>query len=89
MKRKTLRYAYLGLLGMLLLVAAAFATLHAAGAAAKQTAARPLLAVPAKETPVRPPPAAPEEDATIVDDPTVAPDPAESADRHVSFPSDI
>ena len=36
-----------------------------------------------------PPPSAPEESATITDDPTVAPDAAQSADNNVSFPTDI
>lgn len=36
-----------------------------------------------------PPAAAPEESATIADDPTTAPDPSQSADNNVSFPTDI
>jgi hypothetical protein len=39
-----------------------------------------------------PPPGAPqvpEESATLRDDPTIAPDPKQSADNNVSFPSDI
>ena len=36
-----------------------------------------------------PPPSAPEESATIKDDPTTAPDPSQSADNNVSFPTDI
>jgi hypothetical protein len=31
----------------------------------------------------------PEESATIRDDPTIAPDPKQSADNNVSFPNDI
>ncbi|HVW67458.1 MAG TPA: hypothetical protein VHB68_00725 [Steroidobacteraceae bacterium] len=34
-------------------------------------------------------PQVPEESATIRDDPTVAPDPKQSADNNVSFPNDI
>jgi hypothetical protein len=34
-------------------------------------------------------PAIPEESATIRDDPTIAPEPKQSADNNVSFPSDI
>jgi hypothetical protein len=34
-------------------------------------------------------PQVPEESATIRDDPTIAPDPKQSADNNVSFPSDI
>jgi hypothetical protein len=36
-----------------------------------------------------PPVSAPEESATIADDPTTAPDPSQSADNNVSFPTDI
>jgi hypothetical protein len=36
-----------------------------------------------------PPASAPEESATIADDPTTAPDPSQSADNNVSFPTDI
>jgi len=43
----------------------------------------------AEKAPVHPPPSAPEESATIADDPTTAPDAAQSADKNVSFPSDI
>jgi hypothetical protein len=39
--------------------------------------------------PAHPAPSAPEESATIVDDPTTAPDPSQSADNNVSFPNDI
>jgi len=34
-------------------------------------------------------PQVPEESATIKDDPTIAPDPKQSADNNVSFPTDI
>ena len=34
-------------------------------------------------------PQVPEESATIRDDPTIAPDPKQSADNNVSFPNDI
>jgi hypothetical protein len=34
-------------------------------------------------------PSAAEESATIQDDPTIAPDPKQSADNNVSFPVDI
>ena len=49
-------------------------------------------AAPATALPAAPPPGAPqvpEESATIRDDPTIAPDPKQSADNNVSFPSDI
>ena len=44
---------------------------------------------PPTTTPAHPAPSAPEESATIVDDPTTAPDPSQSADNNVSFPNDI
>ena len=44
----------------------------------------------ATNTPVKPgAPQVPEESATIRDDPTIAPDPKQSADNSVSFPNDI
>jgi hypothetical protein len=54
----------------------------------------PLAATPpaAKAPAVKPPapgaPQVPEESATIRDDPTIAPDPKQSADNSVSFPND-
>jgi hypothetical protein len=48
-----------------------------------------LLGHAARATTAHPPPSAPEESATIVDDPTIAPDAAQSADHSVSFPADI
>jgi hypothetical protein len=44
---------------------------------------------PAGGTKQHPPASAPEESATIADDPTTAPDPSQSADNNVSFPTDI
>jgi hypothetical protein len=44
---------------------------------------------PAGATKEHPPASAPEESATIADDPTTAPDPAQSADSNVSFPTNI
>lgn len=41
------------------------------------------------DTKIHPPASAPEESATIADDPTTAPDPSQSADNNVSFPTDI
>ena len=54
--------------------ASAAATLHAVA--------------PAGGTKQHPPASAPEESATITDDPTTAPDPSQSADNNVSFPTD-
>jgi hypothetical protein len=51
-----------------------------------------LIARAADQAPKAPPPGAPqvpEESATIRDDRTIAPDPKQSADNNVSFPSDI
>ncbi len=62
---------------------AAFVTLRAAATIGTDP---PRQAQPA---PAHPPASAPEESATIVDDPTTAPDAAQSADKNVSFPSDI
>jgi len=44
---------------------------------------------PAGTAKQHPPASAPEESATIADDPTTAPDPSQSADNNVSFPTDI
>ena len=52
--------------------------------AANPTAAKP----PAAKPPVPGAPQVPEESATIRDDPTIAPDPKQSADNSVSFPND-
>ena len=49
----------------------------------------PLHVAPVGATKQHPPASAPEESATIADDPTTAPDPAQSADNNVSFPTDI
>lgn len=57
-------------------------------AAKAQPAPQPAPAKPAAPA-QKPPAGAPEEDATIKDDPTVAPDSQESADNSVSFPADI
>ncbi|HVO47129.1 MAG TPA: hypothetical protein VMT29_12420 [Steroidobacteraceae bacterium] len=88
--------------GVLLFAGAAVVTLRtaeqavAAPARAAQSAAAPArvptpVAAPASaaQAIAHPPPSAPEESATIHDDPTVAPDPAQSADHTVSFPTDI
>lgn len=95
---KSSRSLWLMACGSLLFLAAAFMTLRAAEQATKfpvlTHASSALLAAPGSTAPPsvppsRPPPSAPEESATIKDDPTIAPDPAESADNTVSFPTDI
>jgi hypothetical protein len=85
----------------LLFFGAAFVTLRAAEQATNQparlavpfsaSAAAASAAPPAPPTSSskHPPPSTPEESATIADDPTIAPDPAQSADNDVSFPTDI
>jgi hypothetical protein len=54
-------------------------------AAANPAASKP----PATKAPAPGAPQVPEESATIRDDPTIAPDPKQSADNNVSFPNDI
>jgi hypothetical protein len=44
---------------------------------------------PKSASPASGAPQVPEESATIRDDPTIAPDPKQSADKNVSFPNDI
>jgi hypothetical protein len=98
-RRRTLpsRWALLVLLGCI--VASIFITLTAGadlkgGVPASAVAAdkAPAKAAPAKPAPAKPdvsvPPKA-EESATIQDDPTIAPDPKESADNNITFPVDI
>lgn len=77
------RWIWFVVVGAVLFFAAAAFTLRAAEHAAgpRET--------PSRKAPEHPPPAAPEETATITDDPTVAPDAAQSADNNVSFPTDI
>ena len=86
------RWAMLVLLGCI--VASIFITLNA-GADLKGGV--PASAAAADKTPAKPAPAKPEvsvppkaeESATIQDDPTIAPDPKESADNNITFPVDI
>ncbi len=75
------RWIGLLLLGAVLFFGAALVTLRAAEQASH--------AAVTHSAPAHPPPSAPEESATIVDDPTIAPDPSQSADNNVSFPTDI
>jgi hypothetical protein len=48
----------------------------------------PAAKAPAAKPPAPGAPQVPEESATIRDDPTIAPDPKQSADNSVSFPND-
>ncbi len=84
------RWAMLVLLGCI--IASLFIALNAGGAESKAAAAAAADKAPAKPAPAKPdvsvPPKA-EESATIQDDPTVAPDPKESADNNITFPVDI
>ena len=86
------RWAILVLVGCI--VASVFITLTA-GADLKGGV--PASAVAADKAPAKPAPAKPdvsappkaEESATIQDDPTIVPDPKESADNNITFPVDI
>jgi hypothetical protein len=53
------------------------------------TPSNPAAAKPVAKPPAPGAPQVPEESATIRDDPTIAPDPKQSADNNVSFPNDI
>ncbi|MEJ0037046.1 MAG: hypothetical protein WDO68_13370 [Gammaproteobacteria bacterium] len=93
-RRRTLpsRWALLVLLGCIM--ASLFITLNAG---AESKAGAPVSAAAADRAPAKPAPARPdvstppkaEESATIQDDPTIAPDPKESADNNITFPVDI
>jgi hypothetical protein len=78
------RTIWLIVLATVLFFGAAFVTLRAAERVGQSAAATRIPTPPA-----HPPAAAPEESATISDDPTTAPDPSQSADNNVSFPTDI
>lgn len=86
------RWAMLVLLGCI--VASIFITLGS-GTELKggvPTSAAAADKAPAKPAPTKPEvsvPPKPEESATIQDDPTIAPDPKESADNNITFPVDI
>lgn len=86
------RWAMLVLLGCI--VASVFITLNAGaglegGVPASAVAADKAPAKPAPGKPEVSVPPKPEESATIQDDPTIAPDPGESADNNITFPVDI
>jgi hypothetical protein len=64
-------------------------TSHAADQASPPAGAQPAKpTAPAAKSPAPGAPQVPEESATIRDDPTIAPDPKQSADNSVSFPND-
>ena len=77
---------------VLVLLACIIASLFIAlNAGAQSSKAKAGAAAPAA-TPAKPPvsvPSKPEESATIQDDPTIVPDPKESADNNITFPVDI
>ena len=81
------RWIWLIVLCTALFFGAAFVTLRAAEQATHPAVRAP--APPVPSAPTHPAPSAPEESATITDDPTTAPDPSQSADNNVSFPTDI
>jgi hypothetical protein len=83
-----------------LMTGAVILTTHAADQATvpapASSAGHPTVVAPGRTatntpaTPVKPgAPQVPEESATIRDDPTLVPDPKQSADNSVSFPNDI
>jgi hypothetical protein len=79
------RTIWLIVLSAVLFLGAAVVTLRAA-----ERAIQPRPAATAVDPEKQHPPAsAPEESATISDDPTTAPDPKQSADNNVSFPTNI
>ena len=80
------RWAVMVLLACI--VASLFIALNAGAQSSKAKAG----AAAAAATPAKPPvsvPSKPEESATIQDDPTIVPDPKESADNNITFPVDI
>jgi hypothetical protein len=87
------RWAMMVLLGCIM--ASLLITLNAVADSSKARA--PASAAAADKAPAKPAPAKPdvsvppkaEESATIQDDPTIAPDPKESADNNITFPVDI
>ncbi len=86
------RWAMLVLLGCIM--ASLLITLNAGAESKARTAANAVAAdkAPAKPAPAKPDVSVPpktEESATIQDDPTIAPDPKESADNNITFPVDI
>jgi cytoskeletal protein RodZ len=85
------RTIWLIVLSTVLFLGAALVTLRAAEQANRPTAVQASgpAASATRAKPTHPPASAPEESATITDDPTTAPDPAQSADNNVSFPTDI
>lgn len=72
---------------------AAILTTHAAGKPPTKAVAAPAATVTGPAAATQPPhpgaPQVPEESASVRDDPTIAPDPKQSADNNVSFPNDI
>jgi hypothetical protein len=73
---------------VLISTGAAFVTMATVPPPATPKAAVPRPAVPKAAAPALGAPPPPEESATIRDDPTIAPDPKQSADNDISFPSD-
>jgi hypothetical protein len=76
---------------VLLFAGAAVVTLRAAEPAPARAAAQPVAPKPTLPKAAVPAPGTspvPEESATIRDDPTIAPDPKQSADNDISFPAD-
>lgn len=81
----------IGILTALLVVSGGAMVLEtrAADQSAQPAAAAAASTPPRSASPASGAPQVPEESATIRDDPTIAPDPKQSADKNVSFPNDI
>ena len=81
----------IGILTALLVVSGGAMVLEtrAADQSAQPAAAATASTPPRSASPASGAPQVPEESATIRDDPTIAPDPKQSADKNVSFPNDI
>ncbi len=84
------RWAVLVLLACI--IASLFIALNAGAQSSKAKAAAAATPAAGATTPAKPPVSVPpkaEESATIQDDPTIVPDPKESADNNITFPVDI
>jgi hypothetical protein len=79
----------IGILTSVIVVCAAVVVLQTHAADEPDRKVAPTPKVRAAKSPAPGAPQVPEESATIRDDPTIAPDPKQSADNNVSFPNDI
>jgi len=82
---------FIGIATPVVVLVAGAAVLETRAAVAPAGAVAPPAAgpkAPAAKPPAPGAPQVPEESATIRDDPTIAPDPKQSADNNISFPND-